>query len=139
MKETKYLAPIFPTLDKKSLHLRLYSDASFASNDDHSLQLGYLIIIADDTKLYHLLAYYSKNSKQVVRSIMAGELFAFLAAFDHAFVIRLNLESVLEQPIRQMMFTDSKQLFDVTTKSSHTTEKRFMIEVTTAREAYDRR
>ena len=36
------------------------------------------------------------------------------------------------------MYTDSEQLFDVITMAAHTTEKRFMVEIIAAREAYNR-
>jgi len=125
-------------LDMQSLHMRVYSDASFASNDDHSSQLGYIILLSDKDGTSHVLAYCSKKSKRVVRSIMAGEVFAFSAAFDHAFVIQHDLRRILKHPIGLKMFTDSKQLFDVITRASHTTEKRLMVEITAAREAYNR-
>jgi len=39
-KATKELGLSYSHLDKDSLHLRVYADASFASNDDLSSQLG---------------------------------------------------------------------------------------------------
>lgn len=68
---------------------------------------------------------------------MAGEVFAFSESFDHGFDIQHDLKLIYGRQIALGMFTDSKQLFDVIAKSSHTTEKRLMIEITTAREAYD--
>lgn len=69
---------------------------------------------------------------------MASKVFAFTAAFDQAFVLRHDLERILGKDLRLMMFTDSKQLFDVITKSSHASEKRLMIEITAARQVYER-
>lgn len=67
---------------------------------------------------------------------MAGETYAFTTAFDFAYILKHDLERVLRQPIALKMFTDSKQLFDVITRASHTTEKRLMIDIASAREAY---
>ena len=121
-----------------SLHIRVYSDASFASNADNGSQLGYLILLCDNKNDCHVLSYCSKKSKRIVRSIMASEVFAFSAAFDQAFVIRHDIQLIMGTPIPVMMFTDSKQLFDVITRASHTTAKRLMIEIMAAREAYNR-
>ena len=128
----------YRTLDTNSQHLRVYSDVSFASNDDHSSQLGYLVLRTGDKNNCVVLAYCSKKSKRVVRSIMVDEIFAFAAALDHAFVIQHDLKGILGRPIGHIMFTDSKKMFDVITKYSHTIEKRLMIEVTASREAINR-
>ena len=37
----------YKSLDRVSLHLRCYADASFASNDDLSSQIGYVILLCD--------------------------------------------------------------------------------------------
>jgi hypothetical protein len=37
----------YPKLDKESLRLRVYADASFASNRDETSQLGFVIFLAD--------------------------------------------------------------------------------------------
>lgn len=138
IRETKSFTLKYRPMDSTTLHMRVYSDASFASNDDNSSQLGYIVLLADKQNNCHVLAYSSKKSKRVVRSIMAGEVFAFSAAFDHAFVIQHDLRRILKHPIGMKMFTDSKQLFDVITRASHTTEKRLMVEITAARESYNR-
>ena len=69
---------------------------------------------------------------------MAGEVFAFSAVFDQAYVTRHDLQVVLNTTIGLTMYTDSKQLFDVITKAAHTTEKSLMVEIMAAREAYNR-
>lgn len=49
----------------KSLHLRTYSDAAFATNGDLSSQLGYIILPADSSNRCHILHYASKKSNHV--------------------------------------------------------------------------
>jgi len=70
---------------------------------------------------------------------MAGELYAFTAAFDEAYMLRYDLERFYDRHIPLAVLTDSKKLFDVMTRGSHPTEKRPLIDVAAAREAYGRR
>jgi len=93
-KATKELGLSYSHLDKDSLHLRVYADASFVSNDDLSSQLGYIALLCDDRDGCHVLAYASKNARRVVRSIMAGEVYAFADAFDAAFILKHDLERI---------------------------------------------
>lgn len=138
-RSTADLVLSYRPLDRTTLHLRVYADASFASNDDNSSQLGFVILLCDAVDRCHVLAYSSKKSRRVVRSIMAGEVYAFANAFDEAFIIKYDLERLYKQPVPLTMLTDSKQLFDVITRASHTTEKRLMIDIAAAREAYNRK
>lgn len=69
---------------------------------------------------------------------MGGKVYAFADVFDAAFIIRHVLERIYAQHLPLVMLTDSKQLFGVITRASHTTEKRLMIDVAAAREAYNR-
>ena len=86
----------------------------------------------------HILSFSSRKCRRVVHSIMAEEVYAFTAAFDEAFIIRYDLERLYGRHIPINIFTDSKQLFDVVTKGSHPTEKRLMVDVAAARQAYTR-
>jgi len=45
---------------------------------------------------------------------------------------------MIGQKVPLKMYTDSKSLFDIITKCSHTTEKRLMIDVAAVREGYER-
>lgn len=118
------------------LTLKAYADAAFATNYDLSSHIGFIIILCDSSGRAHILDYSSKKSKRVVRSIMGAEVYAFADAFDRSFVIRKDLERLLGVKIQLHMFTDSKQLFDAMTKGQQTTEKRLMIDIAAAREAY---
>lgn len=137
-KATSGLTLSYTPLDRETLHLRVYADASFADNDDLSSQIGYVVLLCDSSDSCHVLAYSSKKARRVVRSIMAGEVYAFADAFDAAFIIKHDLEFIYRQHLPLLMLTDSKQTFDVVTRASHTTERRLMIDVAAAREAYKR-
>lgn len=75
-------------LDEGSLDIKVYSDGSFANNDDQSSQLRYVILSFDAYSKTHKLDYSSKNSKRIVRSIMGSESYAFTNAFYQAFIIK---------------------------------------------------
>ncbi len=62
----------------------------------------------------------------------------FLRGFDNAYIIKHDLERILNSRIPPSMYTDSKQIFDVVTRASYTTEKRLAIDISAAREAYNR-
>lgn len=51
----------FMPLDSDSTHLRVYVDDSYATNDDLSWQLGYLIILCDDNNSCHFLDHLAIN------------------------------------------------------------------------------
>lgn len=138
VRSTPDLSLRYGPLDRGSLHLRAYVDASFASNDDHSSQLGYVILLCDGEDRCHVLDFASRKCKRVVRSIMAGETYAFAEGFDCVFALKHQLEKIHRQRIPVTMLTDSKQIFDVITKASLTAEKRLMIDIAAAREAYNR-
>lgn len=128
----------YPPLELESVHLRIYADASFSSNDDLSSQLGWIILLCDEANNCHVLDFSSKKSKRIVRSIMGGEVCAFVDAFDYAFMMMKDLNTMLGKVIPIFMFTDSKQLFDALTKGKRTTEKRLMIDILSARQSYKR-
>lgn len=67
---------------EEALHLRVYSDASFASNENISSQFEYTVLFCDETWSFHVLYFASKKAKCVQRSIVAGELYAFIDVFD---------------------------------------------------------
>lgn len=114
-KDTSEWGLLYRPLRRGSLPLKVYADASFASSDDGSSQLGYLIWLSDDRGACHVLSYSSKKSILVVRSIMAGEVYAFANALDEAYVIKHDLDRIYRQHVPLVMWTDSKQLFDVIT------------------------
>lgn len=63
---------------------------------------------------------------------MAGETCAFLNAFDAAFILHADFAELLCIDLPIIIYTDSKLLFDAVTKGKRTTEKRLMIDISTA-------
>jgi transposase InsO family protein len=139
LKSHPELALRYPELDKRTLRLLAYSDASLHNNSDTSSQLGYVILLADATGLCCVLSFRSFKSKRIARSSMAAETMAFADTFDASFAIKHDLESMLGQRIPLLILTDSRPLFDVLVCAKYTTEKRLMIDISAAREGFNRR
>lgn len=57
----------YSKLYKYSLNLRVYADASFATNDDLSSQLGYIVLLCDRFNCCHVMDYVSRKSRRIVR------------------------------------------------------------------------
>ncbi len=129
----------YPKLDKESLQLTVYSDASFATNKDLSSQLGYFIFISDKNNLCQPIYWTSYKAKRVNRSVLGSETMAFADAFDMALVIKHDLQNIMGKVVPLSMFTDSLSLFDVLTRAKVTTERRLMIDLQTVKESYDKK
>jgi hypothetical protein len=127
-----YLRP----LDVNTLRIVAFSDSSYANNKDQTSQLGYLVVLADASDACNIVHYTSYKSRRVVRSVLAGELHAFIDAFDFAYTLKRDLERMLEIEVPVQILTDSRSLFDTITTASYTMEKRLMIDVAIARDAF---
>jgi hypothetical protein len=84
-------------LEKDSLKIKVYADSSFANNDDLTSQLGYIVLLTDKTNKRNIIHYTSHKSRRVRRSILGGEVYAFADAFDFAFTLKHDLQSMLRQ------------------------------------------
>ena len=129
----------FPKLDPDSLRVRAYADASFSGNVDGSSQMGHIVFLMDDSGACAPLIYKSRKCRRVVRSAMAAESIAFADCLDDAYTVKVELERMLGRSISLEMLTDSKQLFDAVCNSTRTKERRLMLDIDAAKQAFRRK
>ena len=65
LKKTARQGLFMQQIDKESLHLRIYADASFANNSDYTSQIGYIVFLADKTGKCNRFRYASYKSRRV--------------------------------------------------------------------------
>jgi tyrosyl-tRNA synthetase len=85
--QTSNIALIFPSLDRDSLSIDVFVDASFAGNSDFSSQLGYIAFLRDLHNHFFCSDFRSSKCRQVTRSILGGELISFADGFDRGFIL----------------------------------------------------
>ena len=125
-----------PKLDLDTLRVVAYSDAAFANNIDLSQQLMRIVPLTDVSNKAIAVSYKSYKSRRVARSVLSAEVSAFADLTDDALAIRKQLEFILIQPVPVHILTDSKSLSDIISKKSRTYEKRIMLNIYAARQAY---
>jgi hypothetical protein len=129
----------FVKLDKKSLQLLVFTDASFANNKDLSSQIGYVLVLADANRRANILHWSSTKCKRVTRSVLASELYGMAHGFDISASAKSTIDRALEIDLPLVLCTDSKSLYECLVKLGTTQEKRLMIDVMCLRQAYERR
>ena len=138
-------------LDLQCTKLFVFVDGSFANNKDFSSQIGYLIILANETFIEsnefvvngNLIHYSSTKSKRVTRSVLASEIYGMVGGVDMAIAINTTLHMINEQldlpKVSIVVCTNSYSLYECLVKLGTTKEKRLMIDIMALRQSYERR
>ena len=125
-----------PKLKVDTVRVVGFADASFAGNHDLSSQLGFIVLLVDANNDCVPITFKSYKARRVARSAMTAEVIAFSDMVDAAITLARELENLLGRPVHLQLHTDSKCLFDVISKGSRTAEKRLMLDIAAAREAF---
>jgi len=138
-------------IDLATAKLFVFVDGSFANNSDMSSQLGFIIVIANETSNEefkftikgNIIHYTSVKSKRVTRSVLASEIYGMTAGVDMAYALSTTLKMVTDQldlpTIPTIVCTDSYSLYECLVKLGTTKEKRLMIDIMALRQSYERR
>jgi hypothetical protein len=129
----------FVPLEKESLKLVVFTDASFANNADLSSQIGFVIVLADRYNRANIIHWSSIKCKRVTRSVLASELYAMAHGFDIGAVVKSTIEAIIQIKVPLILCTDSKSLYDCLVKLGTTQEKRLMVDIMCLRQSYQRR
>ena len=144
-KGIKYIA-----LDLEHAKLFIFVDGSFANNKDFSSQIGYEIILANETagnKEFEIkgnLIYYSlTKSKRVTWSVLAFEIYSIVGGVDIAITINTTIKIITNQlgflSILIIVCTNSYSLYKYLVKLGTTKEKHLIIDIIAIRQLYKRR
>jgi len=125
-------------------------DGSFANNKDLSSQLGYEIMLANEsyddnsfTIKGNLIHWSSTKSKRVTRSVLASEIYGMVGGVDMALAMNSTIQMIVRQldipPPPIIICTDSYSLYECLVKLGTTKEKRLMIDIIALRQSYERR
>ena len=127
-------------LDRNSLKVVGFSDASFAGNADFTSQLGYICFLSDATGFAVPIMFRSYKARRVTRSVMAAEVISFSDMFDVCFTLAQEIRRMMKgAEIAVQLYTDSKSLFDVISKGTRTSEKRLMLDIAAAQEGFSKK
>jgi hypothetical protein len=129
------------------MKLYVFVDALFANNKDLSSQIGYVIVLGNETKINdktvslhgNILHWSSTKCKRVTRSVLASELYSMVVGFDTGAVLQDTTSKIISKAIPLILCTDSYSLYDCMTKLGTTAEKRLMIDIMGLRQSYERR
>jgi hypothetical protein len=118
------------------LRVVAFSDAGFASHEDKSSQLGYVILLVDQHDHANIIAYASKKCRRVTRSDLASEMFALVEAFDVACALAQQLQEIMGQKPDVWNVIESQTVYNIVVRFGNMTEKRLAVDASMLREAH---
>lgn len=125
----------YPKLDEESLHIRCFSDASFANLPDKvSSGEGFVVFLTDQYGQASLLNWKSKKATRVVHSTLAAECLSLVDCHGDASYIRNIMEEIMFQNAKSKkipitIYTDSIQLRKALYSNHLVTEKLLRITI----------
>lgn len=106
----------FPKLDRPTLRVSVYADYSGSTVSAFAKrQVGYIIILTDNTHRFAPLHWASHRPSRVCRGSTAGELLALADAVAASLDIRQLLEELLDQRVPLDAYTDSATAYNMVT------------------------
>lgn len=94
---------------RSSLQLRAYEKAFYATNNELSSYLGYVILLRDNRNTSNMLYYSSRNLRLLSCSIVGAELYTLTAFFDDVAVMAAEILHIFDKSLLVQMLTDSKK------------------------------
>lgn len=91
-----YICSRFVAIYKISIRPAIFSDASFAPNQDLTSQRRYVIGLVKSIENTEIIYYSSVKSERVTKSVLAAELFAAVSAFDTASTVRASMNGIFD-------------------------------------------
>jgi hypothetical protein len=128
----------FVQLDKDSVRIALFADASFANSDSYGSQIAFVVCLVDEQNRANIVHYGSQKCRRVVRSVMAAELHALVYGFDHAFMVKTISEEILGRVVHIDAYIDSRTVFNTVARLGSTLEKRLQIDIHALRQSHHR-
>jgi hypothetical protein len=131
--------------------LMVFVDSSFANNKDLSSQLGFVLMLVNESKDVdntftihsNVIHYSSTKCKRVTRSVLASEIYSIVNSFDIGIAIATTLRIVTERlglpAVPLVICTDLYSLYECLVKLRTTKEKRLIINIMALRQSYERR
>lgn len=125
-----------PKLNKRSMRIIGYSDASFANNHDLSMELGHICFLVHEEGIAVPMDLRSYEATSLRRYAMGGEGIAFRELFNRASTLDGEMRQLHHFRIPVQLITDSKSLFDVIRRGTRTSEKRMVLDIVPARDGF---
>lgn len=113
------------------------TDTSFSNAEGMKSQLGYEILLVDQSKACKIIYYGSNKCKRVARSVVAAVVQALVLGLDYSYLVRNLAEELIGRslPVEAMIY--SRTVPNVVATDATTTESRLHINILVLRQRYD--
>jgi hypothetical protein len=73
----------------------VFINTSFANNTDNTSQIGFVIVIADNSDSVNIVYWSSIKYKRVTHLILASKLYIITHRFNHSIVLKFIIKKIL--------------------------------------------
>jgi len=125
----------FPRLDKDSISVKVFSDASFNNLPNGGSQGGHIVFLTDKNNNSAPIAWNSSRIKRVAKSTLAAETLALSQGCDNAiYISQLAAEAKLINKAPIKAFTDNQSLFDAVHTTHLIADRQLRVHMSSIRE-----